>query len=201
MTTYGYIRTSVAGIDPEVQALQLREAGVNPGRVYRDIAVSGKVGATSREGWRVLDLRMAEGDTLVVASIDRIGRRWLDTVTALTDLRRRGVKIKTLAENEEVWAGYLNAEPDTPEAFIGHMLANFAAWVAAQEVESISRRTRAGLARARADGKVIGRPKVLTEEMLSAAKYMRSQGDSFRKIGRILKVSDGTIRATLGEGR
>ena len=199
MTTYGYVRTSVAGSDPESQALQLRGAGVDPTNIFRDLAVSGRVGAASREGWHTLDERMEAGDTLTVVSIDRIGRRWLDTVTALTDLRTRGVRILTLAENEAVWATYLSADPDTPEAFIGHMLASFAAWVAAQEIESISRRTKAGLERARAAGTKLGRPRVMSDEQISAAAFLRSTTHSDRAIARLMGVDSRTIRNMLGK--
>ena len=63
MTTYGYVRTSVAGSDPESQALRLRGAGVEPTNIFRDLAVSGRVGAAGREGWHALDERMEAGDT------------------------------------------------------------------------------------------------------------------------------------------
>jgi hypothetical protein len=41
---------------------------------------------------------------LVVVSIDRIGRRWLDTIGNIHDLQRRGVRIRSLADNEQSWA-------------------------------------------------------------------------------------------------
>ena len=82
---YGYIRTSrqqvggVAGSDPLTQERQLAGAGVPAHLVYRDVGVSGRTGTNTRAGWRALDARLGDGDTLVVASIDRIGRRWLNT--------------------------------------------------------------------------------------------------------------------------
>ena len=89
---YGYIRTSRrAGSDPESQHLQLLNAGVDPESIYRDVGVSGSTGTNTRAGWRLLDSRLAEGDVLVMASVDRIGRNWLDTVDTL-----RGLFCKTL---------------------------------------------------------------------------------------------------------
>ena len=91
--TYGYIRTQpaahrrYAGSDPEAQALQLRGAGVAPEDIYRDMGVSGSIGTNSRAGWHALNTRLTSGDTLVVAAIDRIGRRWMDTVNAVRNLR------------------------------------------------------------------------------------------------------------------
>ena len=106
MTTYGYIRTSrqriqgTAGSDPEAQAHQLRQEGVPEGNIYRDVGVSGGTGTNSRPGWRALNARLIAGDVLVVAAIDRIGRRWMDTVNAVRDLRAREVRIRSLAQSE-----------------------------------------------------------------------------------------------------
>ncbi len=55
MSLYGYVRTSTASSSPESQEIQLRQAGVPPERVYRDIAVSGRTGAVSRAGWHTLE--------------------------------------------------------------------------------------------------------------------------------------------------
>ena len=89
--TYGYIRTSrqriagEAGSDPESPAMQFSGAGVAPEDIYRDVGVSGSIGTNSRAGWHALNAGLTPGDTLVVAAIDRIGRRWMDTVNAVRD--------------------------------------------------------------------------------------------------------------------
>ena len=91
--TYGYVRTSrprvseLAGSDPETQRQQLLAAGVALSHIYQDVGVSGTSGTNSRRGWHSLDSRLAQGDTLVVVSIDRIGRRWLDTMGNIHDLQ------------------------------------------------------------------------------------------------------------------
>ena len=92
--TYGYVRTSrprvseLAGSDPETQRQQMLAAGVALSHIYQDLVHS-------------LDSRLAQGDTLVVVSIDRIGRRWLDTIGNIHDLQRRGVRIPSLADNAQ----------------------------------------------------------------------------------------------------
>ena len=58
-----------------------------------------------------------------MVSIDRIGRRWLDTMGNIHDLQRRGVRIRSLADNEQSWAQYLDADPESPESFLGYTLA------------------------------------------------------------------------------
>ena len=59
MATYGYIRTSRdedpshPGSDPEVQRRQLADAGVELGRIYADVAVSGAKEGSSRGQWQI----------------------------------------------------------------------------------------------------------------------------------------------------
>ena len=201
---YGYIRTSrqqvggVAGSDPLTQERQLAEAGVPSHLVYRDVGVSGRTGANTRAGWRALDARLRDGDTLVVASIDRIGRRWLNTLRTLCSLRDRGVRIRSLSPSEGPWVAYLDAAPDAPEAFIGYIVTALLSWVAEQEAESIRRRTIAGVDRARAAGKRLGAPRLLSDDQVEAARLWRDQeGMSYNRIGKLLQVSAPTVRRAL----
>ena len=64
---------------------------------------------------------------------------------AIYDLQRRGIRLRSLADNEVQWTKYLDADPDSPEAFMGNVLASMAAYVASQERQNISRRTGRGL--------------------------------------------------------
>ena len=205
MTTYGYIRTSrqriqgTAGSDPEAQAHQLRQEGVPEANIYRDVGVSGGTGTNSRAGWRALNAQMVSGDILVVVAIDRIGRRWMDTVNAVRDLRTREVRIRSLAQSEATWVTYLAAEPDTAEAVIGDILTTFMAWAAEQELQAVSRRTKAGLERARAEGKTLGPPPRVDDDQVEDMARLRREGQSFRSIGRIFGVSRTTVQRRLQE--
>ena len=174
MATFGYNRTSRdqdlghPGSDPEVQRRELVDAGVEPGRTYADVAVSGaKVGSSCAQ-WHLLDQQLALGNILVVAAVDRFGRRYLETMWAIYDLQRRGIRLRSLASNEGEWPRFLDADPDSPEAFTGNILASVAAYVASQERRSISRRTKASFDADRARGKELGRPRRLTDERLTA---------------------------------
>ncbi len=207
MTVYGYIRTSrqriegAAGSDPEAQAHQLRQAEVPEANIYRDIGVSGGTGTNSRAGWRALDRRLQAGDTLVVVAVDRIGRRWMDTVSAVRDLRARNVKIKSLAPAEASWVAYLSADPATPEAMIGDILTTFMAWAAEQELQAVSRRTKAGLERAVALGQTLGPPRKVTDNQVEEMARLRRSGLSYRSIGRKMfpPVSGTTVLNKLRE--
>ena len=193
MPTYGYIRTSRdqepghPGSDPHVQRRQLVEAGVEHARVYADVAASGAKDYNSRDQWHVLDQQLSHGDVLVVAAIDRLGRRYLETMWAIYDLQRRGIRLRSLA-----------ADPDSPEAFMGNVLASMAAYVASQERQNISRRTKAGLDAARAKGVELGRPRRLTDGQLVAIRQDIREGMPVAAVARKYGVPRSTLRSTLG---
>ena len=203
MTTYGYVRTSKArddgqaGSDPEVQRRQLRDAGVIDRNIFADVGVSGAAGVKTRNQWHALDQRLGQDDVLVVAAMDRIGRRYLDTMWAIYDLQRRGVRIRSLAGNEGQWTAYLDADPESPEAFLGNILASLCAYVASQERQSISRRTKEGLETARAKGKQLGRPRRVTEEQLEAMRQDKAMNMSVMAIARKYGVPESTARSYL----
>ena len=201
---YGYIRTSrrlqegVPGMDPASQELQLRRAGVPLDHIHRDVGVSGTTGTQERRGWHRLNGRLAGGDILVVVAIDRIGRRWPDTIRSICELRDRGVKIRSLAEAEAQWTRYLEADDGSPEAFFGQVLTMFAAWVADQELESIKRRTREGLERARQQGKALGPPRKFRANQVETMRRMRTGGASLRRIAADFECSASTVLRVLG---
>ena len=118
------------GSDPHVQRRQLVEAGVDPARIYADVAASEAKDYNSRDQWHALDQELAQGDVLVVVAIDRLGRRYLETMWAIYDLQRRGIRVRSLASNGGEWTKFLDADPDSPEAFMGNILASMAAYVA-----------------------------------------------------------------------
>ena len=204
---YGYIRTSrqlqegTPGMDPASQELQLRRAGVPLQNVFRDVGVSGSTGTQERRGWHRLNDRLAGGDTLVVAAIDRIGRRWIDTVRSIRELRDRGVRVRSLAESEAHWTRYLEADEGNPEAFIGQVLMMFAAWVADQELEAIKRRTTDGLERARQRGKTLGRPRRIGDRQVAAMRRMREGGATHRQIAEAFQCSTSSVGRALQQER
>ena len=133
----------------------------------------------------------------MVAAVDRLGRRYLETMWATYDLQRRGVRLRSLANNEGEWTKFLDADPDSPEAFMGNILASMAAYVASQERQSISRRTRAGLDAARAKGKELGRPRRLTDEQLTAIRQDLAEEMAVAAVARKYGVPRSTLRGAL----
>ena len=135
----------------------------------------------------------------MVAAVDRIGRRWMDTVSTLRDLRGRQVRVRSLAPSEQHWTRYFAADPDSPEAVIGDVLASFFTWAAQQELESIRRKTKSGLDKARSNGKTLGTPRKMTDLKVEMARSLRRDGLSFRQIGTALGVSRTTVSRYLAQ--
>ena len=132
---------------------------------------------------------------MVVVSIDRVGRRWLDTMGNIHDLQRRGVRIRSLADNEQSWAQYLDADPDSPESFLGYTLAGFAAWVSDQELVSIRRRTKAWFAEGEGGRQETGRsPPVVRGAGGRGHRDGVASGVSQRRVARSFGVSPATVR-------
>jgi DNA invertase Pin-like site-specific DNA recombinase len=89
-------------------------------------------------------------DLLLVWALDRFSREGIsNTLGYLERLKKNGVAVKSLSET---WL-------DTRDEGIGQLLISIFSWVAAQERRRIIERTKAGLDRARKEGKQLGRPK------------------------------------------
>ena len=199
METYGYIRTSRdqepdrPGMNPETQRRDLIEAGVPERNIHADIDVSGAAGVATRNGWRAVDGRLNHGDILVVAALDRIGRRSLDVMGKIYDLVNRGVRLRSLADNE-TWAKGLDADPESMEWMTAMLIAQVCSFSAQLERQPIARRTRAGLARARAEGKRLGRPVSLDEDQMTAIHQDLAENMTAVAISRKYGIPRTTLR-------
>jgi DNA invertase Pin-like site-specific DNA recombinase len=134
------------------------------------------------------DARKRKFDVLLFWSLDRLSREGvLKTLLILNQLTGYGVKYRSL---QEQWIDSLGAFSD---AIVGIL-----ATVAKFEADRMSSRVRSGLARAKAEGKVLGRPKaVLDRDRLWA---MRGQGMSLREIASVTGKSAMTIQRILVAG-
>lgn len=152
-TTYGYARVSSRDQNLDRQLDALADYGVERCRIFADKA-SGK--DFERPQWRRLVRRLAEGDTLVVKSIDRLGRDYDEILTQwrrVTRERRAAVVVldmpllDTRLERDGV-TGVLIAD----------IVLQLLSYVAQVERESIHQRQAEGIAAARARGVRFGRP-------------------------------------------
>lgn len=147
---FGYGRVSTKDQTTENQRRELEAAGwqIQPRRWLADEGVSGKVPAMQRPQLRVLLDRLEAGDTLVVAKLDRLGRDMIDVEQTLDHLESMDVSVvvQQLGKTDLTSSG-------------GKMVRRVLAAVAAMERDLLIERTQAGLARAKAEGKTLGRPR------------------------------------------
>lgn len=159
MLLIGYARVSksdgVQTVIPQRDALLA--AGIAPERIYEDIA-SGRNDA--RPGLKACLKALQPGNTLVLWKLDRLGRDLRHLVNTVEDLRVRGIHLKVLTG-----AG---AEIDTTTAN-GRLAFGIFAAFAEFERELIAERTQAGLAAARARGRLGGRPRKMDRATLTMA--------------------------------
>jgi len=188
----GYVRVSKSDgsqtLAPQRDALLA--AGVDAGRVYQDLA-SGRHDA--RPGLLACLKALQPGNTLVLWKLDRLGRDLRHLVNTVEDLRARGVGLKVLTG-----AG---ARIDTATAD-GRLAFGIFAAFAEFERELIAERTRAGLAAARARGRLGGRPRKMDRAALAMA--MAAMSDPKAKaaeVARRLGVTTTTLYAYVnGDG-
>lgn len=159
MLLIGYARVSKADGSQTVapQRDALLGAGVTPERIYEDLACGRD---DARPGLLACLKALQPGNTLVVWKLDRLGRDLRHLVNTVEDLRVRGVGLKVLAG-----AG---AQIDTTTAN-GRLAFGIFAAFAEFERELIAERTRAGLAAARARGRMGGRPRKMDRATLTMA--------------------------------
>ena len=150
MATWGYIRVSTNEQNTENQRLSILEyANKNGLTIDRWIEVKAGTRKSSRER-KIDQLDLCKGDTLIVAELSRLGRSVGQIAILVDELLHNKVKLICIKENLEL-VGKQNMQTKV-------MITMFSLF-AEIERDLISEPTKEGLARARAEGKLLGRPK------------------------------------------
>ena len=185
MATCAYLRVSTTDQTTEQQLAQIQGAGhqIEKDRVYVEQGVSGKVPALQREQFFKLNERMDSGDSLVVTKLDRLGRDMLDVIATIRNLTERGISVVIFG---------LGTLDNTPQSKL--TLAMLAA-ISEYERDLISERTKAKLAKLKADGVKLGRPVKTTDEALrEKAEALFADGMSWRKVAGELGIALSTLQ-------
>jgi DNA invertase Pin-like site-specific DNA recombinase len=172
----GYARVSTTVQDPALQHDALRAAGCR--WVWTDTASGSR---TDRPKLAEVMAALAEGDTLCVWRLDRLGRslpHLIDTVRGMED---RGVGFRSLQES---------IDTTTPG---GRLVFHIFASLAEFERDLIQERTRAGLDAARARGRKGGRPTALSPVKRKQATRMITDGVPIVEVAQALGVSRSTL--------
>ncbi|WP_341708107.1 recombinase family protein [Halopseudomonas sp.] len=179
--TFAYCRVSTTDQTTENQAQEIRASGfhLEPQRIIEE-TVSGSVPANERKGFKKLLERMEASDILVVTKLDRLGRNAMDVRSTVDKLSSLGIKVHCLA---------LGGVDLTSPA--GKMTMGVIAAVAEFERDLLVERTQSGLARAKSEGKTLGRPqKASTEQVLA----LKAQGLSQSQVAEKLNISVSTTK-------
>ena len=199
MATYGYIwRSNDMEAGPQLR--QLREAGVPDNCIFVDGESGKKTGTSTRSDWEKLDGRLQHGDKLIVASVDRLGRRNSDMVEILAQLFHRGVRVVTLAETEQFLCPYLNPQSGTREQVFAPVLVSFMELLADMDRKNLARKTQAGMKAAKAEGKRIGAPPKYNERTRAAIRADRAAGRSWGQIYKDWGTPKSTAQRIVAEG-
>jgi len=181
---FAYCRVSTADQTNDNQVQEIAAAGfaIKPQRVVRETISGGQAARERPEFAKLLD-RLESGDVLVVTKLDRLGRSALDVRSTVDLLAMLGVRVHCLALG--------GADLTSPA---GKMTMQVLAAVAEFELDLIRERTSAGLARAREEGKKLGRPSALSPAQAQEVKARLARQEPVAALAREFKVGRATVQ-------
>ncbi|MDC1122522.1 recombinase family protein [Nitrospinaceae bacterium] len=187
-----YARVSTDGQTTENQLQELRKvAGRNGWQIIQEFVDHGISGAKGRDQRPAFD-EMCKGvirkefDLVMAWSVDRLGRSLQHLVTFLDELHSKKVDL------------FLHRQGIDTTTPAGKMMFQMLGVFAEFERAMIKERINAGLARAKAQGKTLGRPKV-SLQVENKIRKLRSTGKGIRKIASELRVGVSTVKRVVDE--
>ncbi len=180
---FAYCRFASAEQTRDEQIREIAKAGFAV-RSSRFVAeeVSSSVPASERQGFGKLLQKLKAGDVLVVSKLDRLGRNAIDVRATVDVLACLGVRVHCLALG-----------PVDLTSATGQMTMRIITAVAEFERDLLIERTRAGLLRAKARGRKLGRPPALSPDQVAEVARRLSAGEAVAAIARAMGASRPTI--------
>ena len=186
-----YTRVSTDNQTTDNQLMELKRVAELKGLTiidtFTDEGISGAKGRDKRTGFDNLikGAVKKEFDTILVWSVDRLGRSLQDLVSFLNEIHSVGC---------DLYIHQSGIDTSTPS---GKMMFQMCGVFAEFERGMIRERVISGQNRAKSQGKHIGRPTNLNEGLIHSIKYMKDQGVGIRKIAKELRVGVSTIYKVL----
>jgi DNA invertase Pin-like site-specific DNA recombinase len=183
-----YGRVSTDGQTTDNQLVALREVAARRGwevaETYADHGISGAKGRDKRPGFdRMLkDASRRKFDVVMAWAIDRMGRSLRDLIDTIEHLEATGV---------DLYLDQQNIDTTTPA---GKLLFHVTGAFAEFERSMIRQRVNAGLARARAQGKRLGRPAIDAKTEQGIREALAAGGTGMLKIAAAFGVGSGTVQ-------
>jgi len=188
-----YGRVSTDGQTTDNQIVALREVAARRGwdiaEVYLDNGISGAKGRDKRPGFdRMLkDASRRKFDVVMAWAIDRMGRSLRDLIEVIEHLEATGV---------DLYLDQQNIDTTTPA---GKLLFQVTGAFAEFERSMIRLRVNAGLARARAQGKRLGRPRLAAAKEQAIRAALRDGSKGMLKVAAEHGVGSGTVQRIKAE--
>lgn len=178
----GYARVSTADQRLDLQVDALTKAGCD--RIFTDHASGGR---GDRMGMTDALSHLRAGDTLMVWKLDRLGRSVRQLVEFTAQLEKRGIQFASLTDG---------IDTGSAGRFFFHVMAA----MAEMERDLVRERTIAGLAAAKARGRLGGRPAKLTSQQLGHAKRLLADPETTgAEVANTLGVARSTLYRSLGK--
>lgn len=181
--TFAYVRVSTTEQTTENQIQEISAAGfkVEPYRIVTE-TISGSTPIAGRKGFKRLVDKLETGDVLIVTKLDRLGRNAIDVSSTVARLEEMGIRVHCLA------LGGVDLTSSAGRLTMGVINA-----VAQFERDLLIERTQSGLARAKAQGKTLGRPAALNEEQRDEVRSLLAEGASVSSLAKQFHTSRQTI--------
>ena len=186
-----YCRVSTNHQSVENQLLELRSAANRMGYAIAaelvDEGISGTKGRSDRPAFNRLHemIQRKQIHCVIAWSICRLGRSTSDLSIFMAELQATGIDL------------YIHQQAINTSTPAGRMVFGIFSALASWEREMIADRINAGLARARAEGKKLGRPSTVNDSTKVAVNLLREKGASIHKIAAQLRIGVGTTRKLL----
>ena len=180
---FAYCRVSTAEQTTDNQIQEIAASGfqIDSRRIIAE-TVSGSVAAMERKGFLTLLNKLESGDVLVVTKLDRLGRNAMDVRATVERLASVEVRVHCLALG--------GADLTSPA---GKMTMGVIAAVAEFERDLLIERTQSGLARAKSQGKSLGRPRSLDATQIKNVEQRLAEGETIAALAREFGTSRQSI--------
>jgi DNA invertase Pin-like site-specific DNA recombinase len=185
----GYARVSTTKQNLERQLASLNEAGIPDDRLY----VDKKTGATvDRPGLVELLKYVRDGDTVVVHTLDRLGRNLREVLNLVHDLAEKGIGVRSLADPLPI---------NTADEGMGRIAFLLLALFAEMERTFTAERAAHARAVAEAAGRRVGRPVAHPDDKIEYARLLKAQGRTLGQIAAKTGIPKTSLHRYLGSGQ
>ena len=181
MRLFGYSRVSTSQQSLELQLKALRAAGVTPSRIFSDKATGSN---TDRPGLQTLQVKVEEGDIILVTKLDRLGRDTADMIQIIKQFDEMRVSVRFLDDHI------------TTEGTMGKMVVTILSAVATAERQRILERTNEGRAEAKTKGVKFGRKRSINRKQVL---QLKANGLGATEIASQMKIGRSTVYKILIE--